>query len=259
MWYLTDAEITQFVGRYLWPMFRLSALIMVMPVFGSRVVTARARLVLSVLITLVIVPLLPPMPAVPPLSLQSLVIIVQQILIGVTLGFILQIVFQVFVLAGQFMAMKMGLGFASMNDPASGVQVTVLSQFYLILATLLFVSMDGHLIAVSIAVDSFRVLPISDRGLNSQAFLEVATAGSWMFSRALLIAMPVLTSLLVVNIAFGVMSRSAPQMNIFAVGFPITLIFGLILMWVSLPSFLPNYKLFVEEGFNFFESVLSIP
>lgn len=259
MWYLTEAQITEFVGRYLWPLFRIAALLMAMPIFGSRVITARARVVVAVLVTLVIVPLLPPMPAVPPLSMQSLVIIVHQVIIGLLLGFVLQVVFQVFVLAGQFMAMKMGLGFASMNDPTNGVQVTVLSQYYLILATLLFLSLNGHLLAIEMIVQSFTTLPVSATGIDVGVFLQVAKAGSWMFSRALLVALPVLTSLLIVNIAFGVMSRTAPQMNVFAVGFPITLIFGLLLIWFSMGSFLPNYELFVDEGFSLLHNLLSIP
>lgn len=258
MWYLTDAQITEFVGRYLWPFFRITALFMSMPVVGTRLVTARVRVVLGITVTLLVVPLLPSMPSIPPLSLASLVIIIQQIIIGITIGFFLQVMFHLFVLAGQFMAMKMGLGFASMNDPANGVTVTVVSQYYLILITLLFLSVNGHLAVFQMVIESFSTFPVSDRGLSADVFLQIASSGTWMFSRALLVAMPVLTSLLVVNLAFGVMSRAAPQMNVFAVGFPITLLFGLILIWYSMPSFLPNYHLFMEEGFNVLYNILDI-
>nr|WP_207951977.1 flagellar biosynthetic protein FliR [Pseudomaricurvus alcaniphilus] len=256
---MTDTQITEFVGRYLWPLFRISGLLMAMPIIGTRVVTARVRVVLAFFITLVVVPLLPPLPSVPPLSMQSLVIIVQQVLIGLTIGFFLQVLFQIFVLAGQFMAMKMGLGFASMNDPANGVNVTVVSQYYLILATLLFLSLNGHLLVIRLIVESFITIPISEQGLHIEVFLAVANSGSWLFSRALLVAMPVLTSLLVVNIAFGVMSRAAPQMNVFAVGFPITLIFGLVLIWFSMSSFLPSYELYMGEGFAALSNFLRMP
>jgi len=258
VWYLTDAQITEFVGRYLWPLFRIGALFMSMPIVGTRLVTARVRVVLAFTVTLLIVPLLPPMPAVPPLSIASLLIIVQQIIIGITIGFFLQVIFHLFVLAGQFMAMKMGLGFASMNDPANGVTVTVVSQYYLILTTLLFLSVNGHLAVFQMIIESFTTFPVSDSGFGADIFWQVANSGTWMFSRALLIAMPVLTSLLVVNLAFGVMSRAAPQMNVFAVGFPITLLFGLILIWYSMPSFFPNYQLFMEEGFNVLYNFLDI-
>lgn len=259
MWYLTDAQVTEFVGRYLWPLFRISALLMAMPIIGTRVVTARVRIILALMITLLVVPLLPPMPNIPPLSLQSLMIVVQQVLVGLSIGFFLQVLFQIFVLAGQFMAMKMGLGFASMNDPANGVQVTVLSQYYLIIITLLFLSFNGHLLVLKMITESFITIPISEHGLTLEVVWLIASSGSWMFSRALVVAMPVLTSLLVVNIAFGVMSRAAPQMNVFTVGFPITLIFGLILIWYSMSSFLPNFELVLEEGMNAINYFLRIP
>ncbi|TQV84185.1 flagellar type III secretion system protein FliR [Exilibacterium tricleocarpae] len=248
---LTDVDIMQFVGQYGWPLIRIGALFMAMPIIGTRIVSVRVRVVLAVAVTLIVVPLLPPLPAVAGLSLQSLMIVVQQVLIGLAMGFVLQVVFQLFVLGGQFIAMKMGLGFASMNDPANGVVVTVVSQYYLILTTLLFLSVNGHLVVIEVLVESFNTLPIAATGLTAQHFFELADLGAWMFTRATLIALPVLTSLLVVNLAFGVMSRAAPQMNVFAVGFPITLILGLLLMWLSLVSFLPNYQLFIGEGFAF--------
>lgn len=259
MFYLTDAQITEFVGRYLWPLFRITAVFMSMPILGTRVVTGRVRMVLALCVTWLIVPLLPPLPSVPPLSLDSGVIILQQVIIGLTIGFFLQVVFQIFVLAGQFMALKMGLGFAAMNDPASGVNVTVLSQYYLVLTTLLFLSMNGHLVVFQMLLESFNTLPISSEGIGLEVFWQIATSGSWMFSRALLIALPVLTSLMVVNLAFGVMSRAAPQMNVFSVGFAITLVFGLVIIWFSMSSFLPNYQRFVEEGFNVLHHFLRIP
>lgn len=259
MFYLTDAQITEFVGRYLWPLFRITAVLMSMPIFGTRVVTARARMVLALCMTWLVVPLLPPLPAVPALSLDSAVIIVQQVIIGLSIGFFLQVVFQVFVLAGQLMAMKMGLGFAAMNDPASGVNVTVLSQYYLVLTTLLFLSMNGHLVVFQMLLESFTTIPISAEGIGIEVFWQIATSGGWMFSRALLIALPVMTSLMIVNLAFGVMSRAAPQMNVFAVGLPVTLVFGLIIIWFSMSSFLPNYQRFVEEGFNALYQFLRIP
>ncbi|GAA5319378.1 MAG: flagellar biosynthetic protein FliR [Candidatus Pelagadaptatus aseana] len=199
------------------------------------------------------------MPQVELMSLSSLMIVLQQVVIGLAVGFFLQVVFQVFVLAGQVVAMKMGLGFASMNDPANGVTVTVLSQYYLVMTTLLFLSVNGHLAVIELIVSSFTTLPISQQGLSAQDFWNIAASGSWLFSRALLIALPLLTALLVVNLAFGVMSRSAPQMNVFAVGFPITLVFGLFLMWVGQASFLPNFQTFVEEGFNFVHHLLGVP
>ncbi|VUD56394.1 hypothetical protein TDB9533_02049 [Thalassocella blandensis] len=231
---------------------------MVMPVIGSRMVSPRLRLVLAFLTTLLVVPLLPALPQVPALSLTSLVYIAQELAIALLVGFTMQIVFQVFVLSGQFMAMKMGLGFASMNDPTNGVQTTALSQFFLLLTTLIFVSVNGHILLLELLVRSFNSLPPGEWQLNINLFYEIALMGSWLFSAALVFALPVLTSLLFVNIAFGIMSRAAPQLNIFAVGFPFTLIVGLILVWLSLTSFLPTFESIMEHGFTVAAGMLGL-
>jgi flagellar biosynthetic protein FliR len=256
MFEINDAQITSFVGQYIWPLVRITAFLLAAPIFGTQVVSTRVRLVFGVVLSLLVAPMLPPLPPFDGVSLAVLMTTLQQVLIGVTLGFVFQVVFQLFILAGQYIAMKMGLGFASMNDPANGVTVTVVSQFYLLTTTLLFISINGHLALITVLVDSFTILPIGEQGLNSLDFRLVTELGSWMFSGALSIALPILTSLLVVNIAFGVMSRAAPQINIFAVGFPITLIFGLLLMWLSFPVFLPLFQEFVNEGFIFGQKLL---
>lgn len=256
---LTELEIMEFVGRFIWPLARISALLMAMPMIGTRMVSARVRIALAVAVTIVVMPVLPPLPQVAPLSMASLLIVLQQVIIGLSVGFVLQLVFQTFILGGQYIAMKMGLGFASMNDPANGVTVTVISQYYSIMATLLFLSLNGHHVVFMALVESFNTIPISSSGFSFDTFYQIASTASWMFTRSLLIALPVLTSLLVVNIAFGVMSRAAPQMNVFAVGFPITLVFGLLLMWLSFPSFLPNYLLFIQEGLSLVENLLLLP
>lgn len=255
---ITDIEIGQFVGQYLWPLFRIASFFMAVPVLGSKLINARSRLALAFMLTLIVVPMLPPLPAINPVSIAGLFIVLQQVIIGVSMGFVLQVVMQVFVLAGQFIAMKMGLGFASMNDPSNGVSVTVISQFYLMMATLLFLSMNAHLLIIELLVHSFQVLPIGGEGLLPQHFIDIATLGGWMFASAMVIALPLLTSLLVVNLAFGVMSRSAPQMNVFAVGFPITLVFGLILIWYGLASFLPTYTTFLAQGMDMVREMIGV-
>jgi len=256
MFEFSDVQIGQFIGQYFWPLTRIAAFVMAAPIFGTRVITARVRLVLSVMITVLVAPLLPILPPVTSLSLSVTIIIAQQVLIGITLAFIFQVVFQVFVLAGQYIAMKMGLGFAQMNDPANGVSVTIISQFYLLTTTLLFLSVNGHLAILQIIVDSFNIMPINESGLSASDFYQIANLGGWMFASALTIALPVLTALLVVNIAFGIMSRSAPQINIFAVGFPVTLIFGLLLMWLDFNAFLPSFNQFVNQGLTFGQEIL---
>ncbi len=253
---LTEAQITQFVGQFIWPLFRITALFMAMPVIGTQLVPARARLVLAIAFTLLISPLLPELPSVPPLSLSSLMIVMQQVIIGLTIGFFLQIFFQIFVLAGQFISMKMGLGFAAMNDPASGVSVTVISQYYLIIVTLLFLLLNGHLVVIEMIAESFTFMPISASGISAAWFWQIAASGSWLFDRALLVSLPIMTTLLVVNLGFGVMSRAAPQMNIFSLTVPVTLVLGLALIWLSFTNFIGLYQSFFGEALSFLNNMV---
>lgn len=256
---ISEDQLMQFIGQYLWPMLRIGGFYLAVPIIGARTVPARLRIVLTLFTTILLVPLLPPAPTVALVSVEAMAMIVQEMLIGIALGFMLQVVMQVFVLAGQLIAMKMGLGFAAMNDPSSGVSVTVLSQFYLMLATLLFLSINGHIIVIQLLIDSFTSLPIASEGLTSESFLLIVGMGSWMFSLAMVVTLPLFTSLLIVNMSFGVMSRSAPQMNVFTVGFPITLLFGMLLIWFSLANFLPVFEIVVEEGINMMQTLIRIP
>ncbi len=253
-----DTQIAVFVQQYFYPLARIGAMFMVMPIIGSRTVPARVRLVLALLITIMTVPLIPPIPAAPSLSLITLIYVFQEILIGILAGFLFQIVFQVFVLSGQFMAMKMGLGFASMNDPTNGVQTTVLSQFFLMLTTMMFVSINGHTVLIKLLVESFSSMPPGVWTVKPSMFFELIGLSTWLFSAALVFALPVLTSLLFVNIAFGVMSRAAPQLNIFAVGFPFTLVMGLVLVWLGLINFSTAFESVVSFGFLKLEELLGL-
>lgn len=256
---ISEAQLNQFIGQYLWPLLRIGAFYFAVPIVGARMVPARARILLAILTTLLVAPLLSDVPDISFLSLQAIPFIIKEVVIGVALGFMFQVIMHVFVLAGQLIAMKMGLGFASMNDPANGVAVTVLSQFYLLLSTLLFLSIDGHLVMIRMLIDSYTTFPLSGAGLDASHFFAVFSMGSWMFSLALVICLPLFTSLLIVNMSFGVMSRAAPQMNVFTVGFPITLIFGLLLMWFSLGNFLPLFENIILEGYYLVSALLEAP
>ncbi len=209
---------------------------MVAPVIGSQLVPMRIRVIVAVAIAFIVAPVLPEMPAVGALSITTLVIVAQQILIGVALGFFLQMVFQTLVLAGQMIAMQMGLGFAAMMDPSNGVSVTVVSSFYLMFITTLFVVLDGHLVMVEVLIESFYTLPISTEFSFAQdSLFAIVSSISWIFASAMVISLPAISALLITNFAFGIMTRAAPQLNIFALGFPVALLFGLVLLWLTLP------------------------
>ncbi|TBU95397.1 flagellar biosynthetic protein FliR [Phytopseudomonas dryadis] len=244
---LSDAQIGAWVGSFLLPLFRIAALLMVMPIIGTQLVPTRVRLYLALAISMVLVPSLPPMPQVDAISLQALLLIAQEVLVGVMLGFVLQLFFHAFVVAGQILAMQMGLGFASMVDPANGVSVPVIGQFFTMLVTLLFLAMNGHLVVFEVLAESFVTLPVGS-GLLTEHYWELANKLGWVLGAALILVLPAVTALLVVNVAFGVMTRAAPQLNIFSIGFPLTLVLGMVIVWISLADILAHYQVLATEA-----------
>jgi flagellar biosynthetic protein FliR len=244
---LSDAQIGGWVGSFLLPLFRIAALLMTMPVIGTQLVPLRVRLYLALAIAIVLVPTLPPMPQVDAISLRTLLLVGEQVLVGALLGFVLQLFFHAFVVAGQIISMQMGLGFASMVDPTNGVSVPVLGQFYLMLVTLLFLAMNGHLVVFEVLAESFVTLPVGG-GLLTDHYWEVAGKLGWVMGAGLLLALPAITALLVVNLAFGVMTRAAPQLNIFSIGFPLTLALGLVIVWIGLADVLAQYQVLATDA-----------
>jgi flagellar biosynthetic protein FliR len=218
-----------------------------MPVIGTQLVPMRVRLYLSLAICLVLAPNLPPMPQVDAVSLQSMLLIGEQVLVGVMFGFVLQLYFHLFTVAGQIIAMQMGLGFASMVDPANGVSVPVLGQLLLMLVTLLFLAMNGHLVVFEVLAESFVTLPVGE-GLLLDHYWTMAGKLTWVIAAGLLMALPVVAALLIINLAFGVMTRAAPQLNIFSIGFPLTLVLGLFIFWLGISDFLAHFQVFTSEA-----------
>ena len=232
----SEAQLTQWMADLLYPFMRVAALFSVAPVFSLRQFPRRARVLLAVMITWLMQPLIPSAPVVPTFGPESLLIALQQIAIGVAMGFLLQMVFQALIFGGQIVAFSMGLGFAFMMDPQNGVQVPVVAQFYLLLATLAFVAANGHLVLLGVMADSFQVLPVGMDGIDRAGLYNIAAWATELFVAGLSMSLPVIVALLLANIGMGVVGRAAPQLNIFAVGFPITLMLGMVLMWISLPD-----------------------
>ena len=217
-------------------MVPVSGFLMIAPVFGNAMVPVRVKAAVSIAIAIALRPLMPE-PASNELA-ELMLLTAWQLVAAIGLGFATLIFFQMFVIAGQFIGMQMGLGFAAMVDPGNGIQVTVWSQFYLMLATLTLLAVDGHLLALEVLLEGLKMAPALISLDAAELSWELARLGGWMFAGGASIALPVVFSLLVVNLAFGVMSRSAPQLNIFSLGFPFSLLFGLLLVWWSLRSWL---------------------
>jgi flagellar biosynthesis protein FliR len=250
-------EVGTWMEGFILVFLRISALFVAAPFFGANTISVRIRIVFASLISFVILPVLPPLEDFELMSGAGLLAVVQQLFLGIAMGFILQLVFTGLIFAGQVMAMTMGLGFATALDPQNGVQVTVVSQFYVILSTLIFLSLDLHLHLIAYLGMSFELLPITGAAIEPESFMLVAGWATHMFSGALLFALPVLAAILLINVAFGVMTRAAPQLNIFAVGFPVTIAAGFIFMILTIPSLLPTLNRFFEQAFEAMNLLLS--
>jgi flagellar biosynthesis protein FliR len=216
----------------IWPFFRIAGVLMVAPVFGARLVPVRVRVALAVAVTLVLAPVLPQSARAFEANLMTGLVLGQEVLLGVAMGFCLQMIFDALIIAGQTISMGMGLGFATMVDPQRGVSVPVIGQFFVILGLLIFLALGGHLATLRLIADSFTALPLGNPLPIDGVWLLIGW-GSEMFAGAVRIALPAATALLVVNIAFGVMSRAAPTLNLFAVGIPATLLIGFLILLVN--------------------------
>lgn len=253
---VAGAEVSAAVAGWVWPFLRTAAVLTAAPVVGAAYVPARVRLALALALSFVLVPLVT-LPPIEPLSLPGGLVAAEQVLVGLMLGFAVRLVVAVFDLAGQVLGQTMGLGLAAMVDPATGTQVPALSQLYLVLASLVFVTIDGHLLLVQALAESFRVFPVAGSGLEADPLWLLASKASWVFGSAVLMALPGVTAMLVVNLAMAVMTRAAPQLNVFAVGFPVTLIVGLAVILLTLPAALLDAGRLVTEAVGFAGGLLA--
>ncbi|HZX71189.1 MAG TPA: flagellar biosynthetic protein FliR [Rhodanobacter sp.] len=228
------ALLPAWLGSFFWSLGRVSGLFLVAPIFSATVVPVRIRVGLMVVVTLVLAPLAPV--AIDPLSGAGIATLAGQVLVGAAVGFVLKLVFEAVSFGGELVAQSMSLGFAEVVNPQAGGSSTVLSQFYLLLVTLLFLVMNGHLQLIALLADSFHSLPPGTPAISVDALHAVVVFGAELFAGAVRVALPAMTSLLVVNIGFAAISRAAPSMNLFAVGFPITITLGFIALWLSLRS-----------------------
>ncbi|MEI8609654.1 flagellar biosynthetic protein FliR [Enterovibrio norvegicus] len=242
--------ILEWLAQFFWPLTRISSMMMTMTFFGARFVPVRVRLYLSLAITFAVMPSIPRVPdTVELVSLGGVIMLAQQILIGVAMGTVTQFIIQTFVLLGQILGMQSSLGFASMVDPANGQNTPLLGQLFMFVATMIFLATDGHLQMLNLVVMSFKSLPIGE-SLQSADFRAMASWFGIMFSVGLGMSLAGIIALLTVNLSFGIMTRAAPQLNIFSLGFSFALLVGLLICWYILSGILPHYLNHWDTGLN---------
>ncbi len=231
----TAAQLMGWAGTYLWPFLRVLALFMAAPMFSHRSVPARVKLGLGVAIAVVIAPTLPAQQQISLDTAQALPLLIQQVMIGLSLGFMLRLAMAGIELAGEIIGLQMGLSFAGFFDPQSQQGGNAVSSWLGVIAMLLFLGINGHLLLIDTLADSFRVFPVGDGLISMVDVRSLAAAGSEVFRLGLQLSLPFIAVLLMVNLSLGVMVRVAPQMNLMSVGMPATITVGFVSLYLLLP------------------------
>ena len=247
---VTSAQLEGWLALLAYPMARILGFLGAAPVFGNNAVPRRIKLVVGLAVTMGVMPVVT---ATPPEAIDSwagILILFQQTLIGIAMGLVLRVVFAALDLMGEIISLQMGLSFATFFDPLAGGQTAVVGEFLTLIATLVFLSLNGHLLMIDALARSFEWLPVSTTLPHKSGWLVLARFGASIFASGLLMALPVVTALLITNISLGVLTRAAPQLNLFAVGFPITLTAGFIGVLLMLTNFAPVLQSLFDRGFD---------
>jgi len=236
------------MAAFFFPFFRILAMVTSAPVLGAKGSPIRVKVGFAFVITLIIAPTLKGIPQVDPGSALGLMILAQQVAIGLSMGLAMRVVFSAVEMAGNLIGLQMGLGFATFFDPQNSSQTPVMGSFLGMLAILVFLSLNGHQLMIEAVAQSFHELPIIAQPHSAAGWRTLAGWGRQIFIGGVLLSLPVIAALLITNISIGIMTRAAPQLNIFAVGFPITLLAGFAVLTVSLPYFTPLLGRFIQDA-----------
>ncbi len=229
----TDVQLYHWVASLLWPLTRVLGLIGSAPLFSQANVPVAEKIGLGMLLTLVMAPNLPAMPDIDPASLPGLMILTQQLMIGLIMGFIMNIIFMAIDLTATLGSLTMGLGFASFYDPRTQGQSSAINQLFSIMTILVFFQINGHLLLIAALADSFTLLPIGQWPSHDMLW-QLANWSGILFTAGLQLSLPIVTALLITNLTLGILTRAAPQLNLFGIGFPVTLGVGFVMLLLSL-------------------------
>jgi flagellar biosynthesis protein FliR len=252
MFTVTYAQLNGWLTAFLWPFVRILAVIATAPVLSHMAIPVRVKVALAAFITLIVAPTLPAMPSATVFSATGVWIIVNQFLIGAAIGMTMQIAFAAVDAAGEFIGQQMGLGFAMLYDPRAGGNSVVISSYLNALATLAFLVLDGHLQLLSALIATFQSVPIEANVVaaasHAQGWKSLAGYGASVFSTGLLLSLPIVAALLITNIALGILNRAAPQIGVFQIGFPITMLIGMLLLQLMIPNMMPFFQRIFDSG-----------
>ncbi|OIQ75481.1 flagellar biosynthetic protein FliR [mine drainage metagenome] len=251
MIHFTSTQVEAWIGAFFWPFVRILAMLSVAPAFGMGSVPVMLRVGLAVLVSVALAPALPAMPPVQFGTATAWMLVLQQMLVGGAIGLAMTLILSAVQLAGGVIGLQMGMGFATLFDPVQGVQVTSLASFLNMLTLLLFLALNGHLVLLAVLARSFTLLPVAPNlGLTAQSWHTLALSGGAIFSLGLALAAPVLGVLLIANLGLGVLTKLAPQLNLFAIGFPLFFMLGFLALYLVMPAMQNVVQHLVDVGLD---------
>jgi flagellar biosynthetic protein FliR len=248
MFSVTYAQLNTWMAAFLWPLVRILALMATAPVFSNAAVQTRIKVGFSCFITMIVAPTLGPLPQFTVFSAMGVWIIVNQFVIGAALGLTMQIVFTAIQATGEFVGLGMGLGFATFFDAEASGSSAVLSSYMNVFAMLVFLVVNGHLQMIAALITTFQTLPISADLLGAGGWRSLANWGGTIFSMGLLLALPVVAALLIANLSLGILNRAAPLIGVFQIGFPLTMLVGMLLLQLMVPNMIPFFTRMFDSG-----------
>jgi flagellar biosynthesis protein FliR len=252
----TDVELTQWIGQFFWPFLRILALFGAAPAFNSVSIPVRVKVALAFVVAIAVASSVK-QTAPLDLSWATVQLTIEQVLVGLAIGFAMQLTLTAMTLAGEFVGMQMGFGFASLFDFQSGFQVPVMGNFFSLVALLLFVALNGHLVLLGVLVKSFTIVPIAvGSGISANGWRALARAGAILFEMGVWLALPVIAVLLATHLAVGFVSRVAPQFNVMSVGFSVFMWVGVAAVIALIPFFVPAVEHIIETGLSLISAVL---
>ncbi|PPE68479.1 flagellar biosynthetic protein FliR [Caldimonas thermodepolymerans] len=249
----TEQQLMAWITPVLWPFLRTLALFSSAPVLSVRSIPVRAKIGLAFFVALAAQVSMPAPPAIGFESAGFLAAVVQQLVVGLAIGFAVRLVFAAIEYAGELIGLQMGLGFAAFFDPGSGGQTNAVSRLFGTTVSLLFVVINGHLVLIAAVIESFHAFPVSAEPMAFLHAVQLHTLGAEVFRIGVWIALPIMAMLLFINLILGVITRVAQQMNIFAIGFPITLSVGLVGVLAILPLLEQPFTVALEQMLSRFQ------
>jgi flagellar biosynthetic protein FliR len=245
---LNAADVSMWVGRLWWPMLRVGGFVLAAPIASETTIPGLVKIVMSLSLAFLMAPLVQVPAALSIFSAAGFLAALQEVLIGVAIGMVVQLAFEALTFAGQSVSLTMGLGFATLVDPQRGAQTTVLGQMFMIFGMLTYLAVNGHLVLLGTLAESFRTLPIGAAHIDKDFLLSVVLWGAHVFESGLLIALPAVIALVIVNLALGVVTRAAPQLNLFGIGFTITLMCGFFVLLAGLDGIMAGISSLINSA-----------